>query len=392
VKKVLILGDGHLANRTHVLLGEKNTAIQFAPLIFQDILHKKSSSIYEFKTKLEEFNVLSCDLIYILYEDDKDNLEVTIALGSLFPENKIATSLFNEKLIPHLKSAFPNLTIINPARISAPSFVESIYKSKETNFIHFQEKINETFQKIKFKPNLLFILISSFFLVIISSTLFFHTQVFSDKSLLDAFYFVVVTITTVGFGDLSLLQSSDLSKIVGIILMLSSSIFIWLILSLLLDNLFKRKTERLLGRKKYNYKNHIVLCGLGRLGYFIAEELIKKGEQFIIIEPKENSTYIDHFKRQNIDVYIGNGLHYEVLNDVAISNCKAIIAVTDDDHVNLEIGLMARSYNNEVMIVLRIFDESMAKIIKSKFNIQHSKSMSFIAAKKFAELSNNLSL
>jgi hypothetical protein len=88
---------------------------------------------------------------------------------------------------------------------------------------------------------------------------YFHY--FEHLKWLDSFYFVIVTVTSVGYGDFSLLNANDLSKLVGIVLMLSSSIFIWLIFSLLLEHLFKRKSERSLGRKKYNYSKHIILCG-----------------------------------------------------------------------------------------------------------------------------------
>jgi Trk K+ transport system NAD-binding subunit len=90
-------------------------------------------------------------------------------------------------------------------------------------------------------------------------------------------------------------------------------------------------------------------------------------------------------------VYIGNAIQHEVLLDVGVGKCKALIAVTNDDYSNLEIGLTARSYQEKIILVLRIFDEVMAESVNTKFNIQHSKSMSFIAAQKLAELADNKS-
>lgn len=201
--------------------------------------------------------------------------------------------------------------------------------------------------------------------------MYFH---FSEQlSWLDAFYFVIVTISTVGYGDINLQNSSALSKIIGIVLILCSSIFIWLIFSLLIDRIVKRRAQRSLGRKKYNYKNHVILCGLGRLGYFIADELQKTGERIVVIESNQESASIEYFRNLDIDVYIGNARQPHVLQDAGTEHCRALISVINDDYANLEIGLNARYFQPDLRLVLRIFDESMADVIKEKFDIHLTK-------------------
>ncbi|MCF8407640.1 MAG: NAD-binding protein [Crocinitomicaceae bacterium] len=56
-----------------------------------------------------------------------------------------------------------------------------------------------------------------------------------------------------------------------------------------------------------------------------------RGEKVVIIESNEHSSHIDHCRRNKIDVYIGNDIQHDVLLDVGVERCKALIAVTNDD-------------------------------------------------------------
>ena len=87
-----------------------------------------------------------------------------------------------------------------------------------------------------------------------------------------------------------------------------------------MDHVIKTRVQQRLGRMQYRCKNHVVVCGLGRLGFFVAEELIQRGEQVIIIEENENNESIDHFRKRGAKVYIGNAKFLQVLQDVNIEN------------------------------------------------------------------------
>jgi len=382
-RTVLILGSGHLANRTKLLVTQKGFAVTHLPNLFSNLPSADSSTISETEKIFHNLDMKSFTMTYVLFEKDEDNLEIVIAMMALYSSIPITTSLFNENIRPHLEKANTKLIILNPAKLAAPLFVKALDNSIKRNL-----KLGTKFvpiQQVKNSSNsFLIILISFFTLIAFSAVAYFHFN--EQLSWLDAFYFVVVTVSTVGYGDINLQNSSALSKIIGIALILCSSIFIWLIFSLLIDRIVKRRAQRSLGRKKYNYKNHIILCGLGRLGYFIADELQKTGERIVIIESNQESANIEHFRNLNIDVYVGNARQPHVLQDAGAEHCRALISVINDDYANLEIGLNARYFQPDLRLVLRIFDESMADVIKEKFDIHLTKSMSFIAAKKFASM------
>ncbi|MEO7454953.1 MAG: NAD(P)-binding protein, partial [Gemmatimonadaceae bacterium] len=182
-----------------------------------------------------------------------------------------------------------------------------------------------------------------------------------------------------------LVNASTMSKVVGIALILSSTAFIWMIFSLTIDGIIKRRVQLSLGRKRYTKSGHVILCGLGRLGYFVGEGLLARGERLIIVESDPDSPAIEHFRRLGADVYIGDARLPRVLQDVCVSRAKALYSLIDDDFTNLEIGLNARSFMPSLRLILRIFDASMSKRVSDTLDIHLTFSMSAIADEHFIE-------
>ncbi len=382
-KSVLILGSGHLATRTKYLVLAKGYSAKHLPFTHFNKSENDLTTIGEIELSFKDLAMDSFALAYVLYENDEDNLEMVIAMTTLYPNLKIATSLFNENIRPHLERANSLLTIINPAKIAAPIFVESlnqpINRTPRTPI-----RINNIRSNKKPADSLLKMLVAFFVIIVLGASAYFHF--FEQLTLLDSFYFVIVTISSVGYGDINMQHASSFSKVVDILLILFASAFIGIIFSLIVDRIIKKRTQRLLGRKKYNYSNHVIVCGLGRLGHFIADELYKKGEKIVIIEAKEDAASIEYFRSINVDVYIGNARQPNVLQDAGAERCRALISVINNDAANLEIGLNARYFQPDLRLILRIFDESMAAVVKEKFDIHLTQSMSFIAAENFAAM------
>jgi voltage-gated potassium channel Kch len=380
---VLIIGSGHLAFRLKNYLGGKGFTVMHSTTEAINEHAEPGSFMEALEAFMEEINTGSLAMIYLIDEMDEKNLHLIIALNSLRPGIPITASLFNENLIPHLTAEKNNLVILNPAKIAAPFFVNAVYQDLERKIIP-KPGTTKIIKNISQRDTLIYKMLFAFTMLGVMGVLFFH---FYEKlDWLDSIYFVVVTVTTVGYGDISLLHSDAISKIVVIFLILDSTFLIWMIFSLTIDQFLKKRIRLALGRKKYNLTNHIILCGLGRLGYFIAEELLKNKEKLIIIEQNESSNHIDYFRHLGAEVYIGDGRLSKVLNDVNVSRAKALISVVNNDSVNLEMGLNGRSYNSALRLILRIHDEKMTGKIREYLNIYLALSASAIADEKFYEV------
>lgn len=131
--------------------------------------------------------------------------------------------------------------------------------------------------------------------------------------------------------------------------------------------------------------DHIVICGAGKVGYRVTLELLRLGEQVVVVEQSASAPFLDDLRDRGIPVLIGDVRFRRTLEHVNIARAKALIATTNDDLANLEAALGAREVNPKVRVVLRLFDDTLAKKIEGAFGIpaistSHVASGSFVAA------------
>ncbi|RYD93958.1 MAG: hypothetical protein EOP50_10275 [Sphingobacteriales bacterium] len=378
-KQILILGYGHLALRVLHALEKAGHQVTHKPAL-PDRTTDMRAPDEKLAQLLAGYDLSHVDMAYVVDDNDERNLELLIALITLRGDLPITASLFNESISPYFEAAHPKLCILNPARLAAPAFVDALY-----------EDIHRAVRPVVPRSPLLLgrprrdrlvpALLLGFLMLMAFSTVFYHYA--EGLSWLNAAYFVVVTVATVGYGDINLLRADAGGKLFGIALILASTIFIWLIFSLTVDRLLKLRAERKLGHRPYRERNHIILCGLGRLGYFVALELYHRGERFIVIEEREAAPHVEYLRSRGVPVYIGNARLPRVLRATGAARAKAVISVIDNDLGNIEIGLNARAQQPGLRLILRVFDDTMARVLKEKLDIHLSLSTSSVADKAF---------
>ena len=217
--------------------------------------------------------------------------------------------------------------------------------------------------------------------IIVSAAVFSATL---DLSPLDALYFVVTTITTVGYGDFNLRDAPDALKLYGIVLMLMGSAFIGVFLGFITDRVVSFRIDDLMGKRRKKMTDHIIVCGLGQLGFRIAKQLTDLGHRVLAIECDSDSRFIRHARHLGIQVVEGDSDSSVALDEAFVSDARALVACTDDDLVNLKTTARARAIKPDIHIVLRMFDQDFADKIEDAFNIGTAFSSTAIAAPTFA--------
>lgn len=132
------------------------------------------------------------------------------------------------------------------------------------------------------------------------------------------------------------------------------------------------------------YKQHVIVAGVGRLGFRIVEELLNFGEEMVGIEIKPENEFVRRVMAHKVPLIFGDATHAEVLKQAGVERASAIIPCTEDDLTNLEIALIARELQPDIHVVLRMFDHDMAQKVARGFNISTAFSTSALAAPAFA--------
>jgi Trk K+ transport system NAD-binding subunit len=132
------------------------------------------------------------------------------------------------------------------------------------------------------------------------------------------------------------------------------------------------------------FRDHVVVCGVGRVGYRVIHELVKMDVDVVAIERSATCTFLPDVRSQDVPVVMGDARHPQVLRQAGVDRARAIVAATEDDPANLEIALNAQEMNPRIRVVLRLFNENLAEKVSGAFNIQAAFSTSALAAPAFA--------
>jgi voltage-gated potassium channel len=189
--------------------------------------------------------------------------------------------------------------------------------------------------------------------------------VIDDFTWLNALYMTIITVGTVGFGEIQPLSAAG--KLFTIFLIIASlatvAFYITMVTRLLLDGEWRRQYRIYKQAKKLStMNNHVIVCGYGRNGRQACEVLRQNNIAFTVIEQRQE--YVPG-EDQDIDLIIpGDATRDEVLIEAGIMKAKALISALPSDADNLFVVLTARQLNPDIIIISRASDDHSIKKLK----------------------------
>jgi voltage-gated potassium channel Kch len=374
---ILIAGSGHLADRLEALLRSTRAVARV------DAVHP--GPLAPFEDALERANIRAATALYVVDDRDAANVQFALAALKVRPELPITMALSNAGLVPHLQALHPNLLVINPWEIVTPDIVRALKAPASTAVASAAALPPDRIRRHTWMRGsvVLMVLAAAFATLLASATVFFHYS--EQLDWITALYFVVTMATTTGFGDITLRTSSVAAKLLGIVTMISAIAFASVFFSLLVDRIVARRTENILGRRRHRLVGHVIVCGLGRVGYHLVERLRAEKYPVLVIERDADNQFLATIREKGIPVMIADATVANTLVDAAVDQASAVASVVNDDLVSLEVGLNARAIHPRIRVILRIFDGDTATELRQRLNIHYTISTSAIAARAILE-------
>jgi voltage-gated potassium channel len=187
-------------------------------------------------------------------------------------------------------------------------------------------------------------------------------MVIEEWQLLDALYMTVITITTVGYGEIR--QVSEPGRIFTIFIIFAGMGILGYTFGMVAQAMVEFHVRSILGRRKLglkikSLKDHYIMCGYGRIGRIIAQELNSNKIPVIVIDQNPDSK--EALENQDIPYIIDDATSEDVLIEAGIERAKGLIAVVESDADNLFITMTARGLNSDLYILARADEEQTQK-------------------------------
>ena len=181
-------------------------------------------------------------------------------------------------------------------------------------------------------------------------------------SFLDSIYMTFITITTTGFEEVHpLTHSGRIFTIILLVMGIGSIAYTGgRAAQLLIENQIIRR--RRMSKKLEELKNHYIVCGYGRMGKYICEELSSAKVEFIVIENEPGK--IDRLIEMNFLYISGDATSDEILTMAGVMKAKGLVAVLSNDAENVFTTLSAKVLNPNLYVVARAVEEETESKLK----------------------------
>ncbi len=177
-------------------------------------------------------------------------------------------------------------------------------------------------------------------------------------SLLDALYMTVITVATIGYREVIDVANNPVGKVFTMVIALAGIGTLAYILTnftalMVEGELTKSFRRRKMEKMIENFQNHYIVCGIGRVGLHIVNELHATRRPHVIIDTDKCNieSALETFKD---GVFIeGDATDNSILLKAGIKKARGIFAVTGDDNHNLVISLTAKQLKPDIRVVAR---------------------------------------
>lgn len=384
------------------------------------------------ESRLVELGIARARAAVVVGMPDVTSLRLALALEELAPQARVVLELANPELGARLGQVLPQVAVLSSAQLAAPSFVSAaLSDGSVTSFeiagrqvvagrreavggevlavlgdsqnpelsgalgeagdvVLGTELVRTQTRPVRqsgwfgaiahvFDARLRWV-VAILLVLVLLSTVYFH--VVGSMDWLMALYVALTASTLTGIGDVD--QLSLGARFGGVVIQLFGLILSSGITAVIVDALISSRLAAMTGGVRGRPRDHVVVAGLGRVGREVALRLHERGVPVVGLEVSEDSAGVLACRAAKIPVVVGEATDRTALHEAGVDRARAVMAITDNDAVNLEIALVAKEANPRTRVVTRLFDHELAQRVEQRVNLGPTRSVSLLSAPAFA--------
>jgi voltage-gated potassium channel len=216
------------------------------------------------------------------------------------------------------------------------------------------------------RAGLVLLLVGAVFLVFVLDRSGLQDNIDGHVSISDVFYFTMVTVTTVGYGDI--VPVTDQARLIDAFFVTPVRIFVWLIF---LGTAYQLVLQRLVEewrmlRLQRDLQDHVILCGYGHSGSIAASELRLRGweaDQIVVVEP-DREEVAKAAERGYVGLH-GDATREEILRMAGVQRARSLIVSVGRDDTTVLVVLTARSLTQHVRIIANVREPENIKLVRA---------------------------
>lgn len=192
----------------------------------------------------------------------------------------------------------------------------------------------------------------------------------TGKGWLDSLYFVVITLSSVGYGEAS--QFDAYEQVAVILLIVLGGSTLAYVAGGFLQMMIEGEVDRVLGRRRVTreiarLQGHVIICGYGRTGELVADEMARRRKPFVVLDVSQERVEVACAK--GYPALTDNSMEEEALKLAGIDRAESMVTTLPSDAENVFLTLTARNLNPNLQIIARAdFESTEKKLLQAGAN------------------------
>jgi hypothetical protein len=316
--------------------------------------------------------------VAVVTRDDVLSLRLTLLSAHLRPDLPLWATIFDRTAAHQIREAVPEANIVSTAEMVAAALAaecESMMERPHPRWTHGVRWVDDALRLLVIAGSGL---VTTLIVQIVIGIIGLH------QNGVDAVFYstrALATIADAPNADTGAVWFKLVSTANTLITIALLSVFT----AALVRRLGRPRLTTFIGPRSCPARGHVLMVGLGQVGFRLAEVLIGQGRAVIVVESDPAASYVRLAREAGIPVAIGRGDDRGTLELIGVRRCAVVAAVTSADLVNVEVGLATKELSPTTPLVLRLGDGNVAAESDSLLHLGRIVDAHAVASERLAE-------